>query len=54
VLQLTPDERVALVGEGGLLGAFAFDGEPVGAVFAELLGDEVQDRLAEEQQHGQQ
>ena len=37
VLQLAPDQRVALVGEGGLFGAFAFEGEPVGPAFVELL-----------------
>jgi hypothetical protein len=34
VLQLAPDRGVALVGVGGSLGAFAFEGEPVNAALA--------------------
>ena len=41
------------MGESGLLGVFAFQGEPVRPALAELLSDKGQNRLAQEQQHGQ-
>jgi hypothetical protein len=47
------DQRVTVVAYAGLLGAFAFELEPVGATLAELLGGESEDGVAQEQQQAQ-
>jgi hypothetical protein len=50
-LALLPGEGVAVVGDAGLLGAFAFESEPVGATLPKLVGYEGEYRVAQEQQH---
>jgi hypothetical protein len=54
VVEFAPNHGVSLVRKCGLLGALAFDLQAVDAPFVELLGDEGEDRLAEEQQREQQ
>jgi hypothetical protein len=49
-VELTPDQFIAPVGDEGLLGAFLFEPQPVGAALVELLGGEGEDGVGVDQQ----